>query len=498
MRRTLVVIALSHSLTAPLAAQTADPEGLRQQVEAVLSAAPAGTRFGLLVVDDQGREVLAINPDQRFIPASNTKLYTTAAAMALLAPQEAGAAPGAEGFTRIAPGALIGLAPRKDGTSDVVLVGRGDAALSSAPDCQADCLSELAGQVAGKIRRVHDVIGDASWFPDQRWSPGMSWNNIGTDSGTAIAALSLDDNELPVRIAPGALGQPPVVEIAPYYTLRNEAVTIAPGGQTTLAFERAPNASELRIYGEIALDAVPYKDRLGIDDPAHYAAWQLRRHLQAAGVKVSGAVRSRYRPLALIDDPELRQGRAASVPLPRAGLIGGSGGMPLAQVVARVNKDSQNLYAELLLRRIGRIAGTGSLADGLLAARQLFEGAGLPSGGFDLADGSGMSSYNRVSPRATVALLRWGAGQPWGGQWRASLPVGGIDGTLRRRFAGTPLHGRLFAKTGTLNATNALSGYLIAASGRELTFAAFANDVPGDKGAGGAIDAALGVVAAAN
>lgn len=326
----------------------------------------------------------------------------------------------------------------------------------------------------------------------------MSWNNIGTDSGTAIAALSLDNNELPVKVAPGAQGQPPVVEIPPYYTLRNEAVTIAAGGKTTLAFERAPHGSELRLYGEIAVDAAPFKNLLGIDDPAHYAAWQLRRQLEAAGVRVTGQVRSRYRPLALIDDPTLRQGRDARVPMPRAAFMGGQGGAPLAQVVTRVNKDSQNLYADLLLRRIGRISGTGSLADGLLAARELFESAGLPPGGFEFADGSGMSSYNRVSPRAAVALLRWGAAQPWGAQWRASLPVGGVDGTLKRRFAGTPLQGRLFAKTGTLNATNALSGYLVTASGRELTFAAFANDVPGGKGASAVIDAALGVIAAAN
>lgn len=496
MRQILAVIALS--LAAPAAAQGADPAVLRQQVEAVLSAAPAGTRFGLLVVDAQGREVLAINPDQRFIPASNTKLFTTAAALALLAPIEAGATLGTDDFGRYAPGAFIGLAERKDGARDVVLLGRGDAALSSAADCKADCLAELADYVAKKARKVHDVIGDASWFPDQRWSPGMSWNNIGTDSGTAIAALSLDNNELPVKVAPGTQGQPPVVEIPPYYTLRNEAVTIAAGGKTTLAFERAPHGSELRLYGEIAVDAAPFKDLLGIDDPAHYAAWQLRRQLEAAGVRVTGQVRSRYRPLALIDDPALRQGRDARVAMPRAAFMGGQGGAPLAQVVTRVNKDSQNLYAELLLRRIGRIAGTGSLADGLLAARQLFEGAGLPQGGFEFADGSGMSSYNRVSPRAAVALLRWGAGQPWGAQWRASLPVGGVDGTLKRRFAGTPLQGKLFAKTGTLNATNALSGYLTAASGRELTFAAFANDVPGDKGASAVIDAALGVIAAAN
>jgi D-alanyl-D-alanine carboxypeptidase/D-alanyl-D-alanine-endopeptidase (penicillin-binding protein 4) len=97
-----------------------------------------------------------------------------------------------------------------------------------------------------------------------------------------------------------------------------------------------------------------------------------------------------------------------------------------------------------------------------------------------------------------VALLRWGAGQPWGADWRASLPVGGVDGTLKRRFTAAPLAGKVFAKTGTLNATNALAGYMRAASGRELTFAILANDVPDGTSALAAIDSALGLVAAAN
>ena len=135
---------------------------------------------------------------------------------------------------------------------------------------------------------------------------------------------------------------------------------------------------------------------------------------------------------------------------------------------------------------------------GLAALQVMLDKAGISRLSYDFSDGSGMSSYNRVSPRATVQLLRWGGKQPWGAIWRTSLPVGGIDGTLRRRFAGTALQGKLWAKTGTLNATNALSGYLKTASGRELTFAAFANDVPGDKSATAAIDAALQAIAASN
>src|SRR5580765_5642258 len=147
----------------------AEPGPLQHRVEAALSAAPAGTRFGLMVTTEDGSELVAINPDGRFIPASNTKLLTTAAAFANLAGLDR---PDAAG------GASLRLDRNGGAIPDVILSGHGDARLSSAPDCQVDCLSALADAVAARTRRVRNVVGDDSLFPDQRWSPGMSWNNI--------------------------------------------------------------------------------------------------------------------------------------------------------------------------------------------------------------------------------------------------------------------------------------------------------------------------------
>jgi D-alanyl-D-alanine carboxypeptidase/D-alanyl-D-alanine-endopeptidase (penicillin-binding protein 4) len=125
--------------------------------------------------------------------------------------------------------------------------------------------------------------------------------------------------------------------------------------------------------------------------------------------------------------------------------------------------------------------------------------AGLAKGSYSFADGSGMSSYNRITPRAAVTLLTWIARQPWGMAWRETLPVAGRDGTLRNRFKGTPLEGRLFAKTGSLNASRALSGYLVTKSGRTLAFSALANDMPDgtDAQASAAVDRMLVAIAEA-
>lgn len=326
----------------------------------------------------------------------------------------------------------------------------------------------------------------------------MSWNNIPTDSGTAASALIVDDNELALTVAPGKAGEPATIAVSPFFTVVNLTQTVA-GGQTKLAFDRAVNSRTLRIYGTIAEGAAPWRDLLGIDDPAEYAGWAVREALLARGVKVTGKVVVQHRPAL---------GEPSAAPAPASFALGVTPA-PLDEEVAVINKRSQNLRAEVLLRRLGRQAESqniltstqpaqDTLDSGLVALRGVLEAAGVPRSGFDFSDGSGMSTYNRVSPRGAIALLRWAKDRPWYPAWRASLPIGGVDGTLRRRFAGTPLQAKVWAKTGTLNATNALSGYLQAASGRELAFSVFANDVPDGANAVPALDAALGVIAAAS
>ena len=442
---------------------------LEQRVAAALAAASPGTRFGLVVLDPDGREIVALLPDQRFVPASNTKMFTVAALFA-------------SGLDLDGPDSAAGAAVRLEGR-DVVLSGHGDARLSAAADCTSDCLATLADAVAARTRIVRDVVGDDSWFPDERWSPGMSWNNMPSPSGTGISALSIDDNELALTVTASAIAG------NGYYRVENRTVT---GRVTAVGYDRAPGGSTVRVTGTIAPGRAKLL-KLGIDDPAHYAAWQLAAMLRARGVRVTGVVVTRHRPLDASDDPAKR-GRGPVARPPEPPPLARLRPPPLRDTATITDKVSQNLYAELILRRVGRIAGTGSIADGQAALARMLTAAGVPRVAYDFSDGSGMSSYNRVSPRGVATFLRWAAAQPWGAAWRATLPTSG-EGTLRRRFAGGPA---MQAKTGTLNATNALAGYLRAKSGRELVFAAYAGDVPGDAGAAAALDAALVVVAAEN
>lgn len=340
----------------------------------------------------------------------------------------------------------------------------------------------------------------------------MSWNNIGTDSGTATSAIVIDHNEVPIVVTPGAPEQPPGVKLSAYFRLVNQAVTVA-AGKTELKIDRGVNSRTLRLYGTIAAGAEPWRESLGLDDPADYAGWLVRSELAARGVRFRGTVKTRHRAVVGLEPLPSASAPPSASGSPRFALNGkpaafAEAGTSLDEEVRLINKVSQNLHAELMIRRLAFEDRTvfdvsappipNTLERGLEVARTVFDQAGIPRAGYDFSDGSGMSTYNRVSPRAAVALLRWGQAQSWGPLWRESLPIGGVDGTLRRRFAGTALQGNIFAKTGYINATYALSGYLIAASGQELTFSIFANDVPDGGSALPAIDEAVLAIAAAN
>lgn len=491
----IALLAFALGAAGPAAAQDA---ALRQSVEARLAEAGHGVRFGLVVADAEGRELLAIAPDQRFIPASNTKLFTAAAALRLI--------PGLDRPDEAA-GTSLRMIEHGDGSPpDLILAGNGDATMGDGPQCEANCLEQFADAITTYgFAQVGDIIGDDTIFPDERWGAGWSWNNLETRSGTAISALAVNNNELAMEVRPGAVGAPAIAtwrEGDDLYTLTNDAVTIASteGRATDLWVEHRPNTMTARVYGTILASDPAQTLRIGIDDPALLAAIRLRRLLEARGVEVHGETRAHHRLVQMADDPAKRAQSTLALPTEvysteLARLVPG----PLAVDIRDTMKVSQNLHAELFLRRLGLIAGHGSSADGLAVVRAMLADSGADMRYWEVFDGSGMSAYNRVSPRFMARFLAWTQTQPWGGALKATLPVGGVDGTLRRRFVGTPLERNISAKTGSLFATNALAGFLTAASGRTLVVAVYVNDAPSQPESGGipAIDAALVRIAAA-
>ena len=488
-RALVAAVACSFLFSSSAHSQSAD--------NADLHSALAGLRYGVSVTDLDGKVLVSHRAGERFMPASNAKLFVTAAALATEAELSA-----------LDPALHVRLEPADSGPPKLVLVGRGDPTIGYGDDCEARCLETLAAAVADAgITEVGDIIGDDQWFADERRPLGWSWDDLKFGHGTAISAIAVNENVIPLRISPSATPgegvQAAWVDTGPsYFDLQNGAKTADEDAAWALRLERRFGDLTARLYGELPTGSRTVTLDIGVDNPAHLAAWYFKRALEAEGVSVTGDLQTRRRPLQYADEPKPIDPGAPESPLQcaengqtptRETVIASLPPAPVRHVVNEVNRDSQNLYAEVLLRQLGRAAGTGSTFCGLLQIENHLEAIGVPRHSYHIADGSGLSNYNRATPEAITALLRYVANAPWGDAFRESLPVGGgPDGTLKFRFRGTPLEGRIFAKTGTLNHVDALSGYMLARSGQTLVFSIIVNDRPLDTpSAMHRIDAAL-------
>lgn len=449
-----------------------------------------GTRWGLVVMTMDGRELVSIRPDERFTPASNTKLFTVAAAFHRLGD-----------VTRPDPsmGASVRVEPRTDAPPDIVLVGGGDATLIDADDCERDCLSDLADMiVVNGLTRVGAIYGDDRLFPHEPWGPGWNQDDLIYRSGAPASALVINSNEVVLEISPGDRPGDPVRatwrEDDAYFQIRNEAVTVE-GDKDSLRIEQLPGG-EVRLYGTVGVAVWPQRIPMAANDPAVIAALRFQRLLKERGIEVVGGVLPRHRQLTLADEPKTRGGSVSATETPAGTEIGRVLPPPLIDDLRFLNKQSQNLHAEVVLRRLGLIEGGGSRGEGLAVIEAMLDESGANRGAWDLSDGSGMSTYNRVTPRMVARFLRWTSLQPWGEAFRSTLAIGGVDGTLSRRFRDTALQGRIFGKTGTLTGTNALSGFMTTTKGQTLIFSAYANDRPEEAGSvTAALDAALVAIA---
>ena len=458
---------------------------IADQIEAILERPSARRAFwGIEVVDLRaGETVFEHNADKLFLPASNAKLFSTALALRRL---------GAD--YRFTTTVVSAAQPDENGVldGDLRLVGGGDPNLSARivpydrrREYGADRMApmkNLARQIyeAG-LRKVRgDIVGDDSRYVWEPYPPGWSYADTLLNYGSPVSALAFNDNLIAVHVTPGgAAGRAARVRSTPpvaYFSIANRTATAA--ARTVAAgldIRRGSAPSELVVFGGISLRSRGRSFKLAAGDPARYAAAALRKELEAFGIEISGATRSEHlfpdRAHNLISRAAPRKTK------PYKSVFAARASPPLKEAIRIVNKESQNLHAEMLLREAAlherNIAGIRSTVEEL---RDFLKEAGLAPGEYYLRDGSGLSRHNLVTPSGTVKLLAYMWNSPDRKTYLDSLPVAGRDGTLDWRFSRTPARGRILAKTGTMSHVTALSGYAAAADERAFAFSIYANN----------------------
>ncbi len=494
---------------------------LNEKISAILAAPELShASFGISVSTLEGQPLYGFNDGKLMTPASNVKMTTTAAAYALLP----------RGMTW---NTLVGATGPidADGTlkGDLVILGAGDPTLSirhspyrsvsetaaanasTEPNAEPtpkpkplDPLEELATQVeqAGIRQVTGSVIGDDSFFLYEPYGSGWSWDDLMWPYGAGASALTFNENQIQLNLVPNPAApgnfEPQWTPDVQHFAVDNAMRPVAPGEKPQPGLDRHPGSITVRTFGTAPAEG--FHAEIAVEDPAEFTAQAFQEALMLRGVRVTGTAESAHR--WSVDTADFKDERAKPITLhkveneaayaPTLGrqVVAKRVSVPLADDLKVINKVSQNLHAELVLRLLGKMEGdAGSIAQGARVVRKFRLSAGIDDADFYFYDGSGRSMDDRMTPRAFTRLLSYAATQPWGDEWRESFPIAGVDGTLAGRFKKSPLLGQMQAKTGTHSEANSLSGYMKTQSGKTVVFSILVNNhLPGSEAEIHAID----------
>jgi len=458
LRSSLVCLVVAAPLALTVSASAARDAGgsrLQKAIDGVLDRPAFASGFWAVEVRSlrSGRVLYARNAEKNMKPASTAKLVTTAAALDAFGPDD-----------RLRT--TVEAAGRLDGMGrilgDVYLVGRGDPNLSGrfTDGRITAAFEDLADALKAQgVRRIEGrLVGHEGFFKGDRRGDDWAWGDLVWWYGAEVSALGFNDNSADLKVTPGErVGDPVLVErnpVSSYYRVVSTATTSPSGMASDLRLDRPLGANLIRISGTYPLGLKPWENSVALEDPARYATTVFAEVLAVKGVAVAGTVET------------------SSDPLP-GGLrvLAAHDGAPLAEVLKAVNKPSQNLHAEMLLRLLGaRLKGDGTLESGQAVVEDFLLRSGVHPEGWSLQDGSGLSRSDLLSAHEAVSLLAAMDRHRYAAAFRDSLPIAGVDGTLKNRMRGTPAEGHVLAKTGTLRHVNAIGGYATPRAGDRLVF----------------------------
>ncbi|WP_367042436.1 D-alanyl-D-alanine carboxypeptidase/D-alanyl-D-alanine-endopeptidase [Streptomyces sp. Je 1-332] len=458
----LGVAAATLSVSSPAGAD-AERSGLPEAIDTILGdPRMEGGTASVVVADAASGDVLYQHlPSGRLMPASNTKLLTSTAAMEQLGPDY-----------RFTTDVLTD--GKRRGTTlsgNLYLRGTGD------PTTLAEDYGRLAGKVADSgVRKVSGrLVADDTRFDDRRIGDTWAGDDEFAYYAAQISPLSVapdtdyDTGTVIVEASPGAkAGDRPKVSVTPktdYVDVENTAKTVPAGGEDTLTVEREHGTNTITATGNVPVGGDATKEWITVWEPTGYAAAIFHDALKAHGVRVSGPT------------------KAGTATPKGARRLASHDSMPLKELMIPFMKLSNNMHAENLTKTMGYEATgrPGSWPDGLAAIGGYLKTAGVDPGKLRHVDGSGLSRKNNAPADQLTKLLLSAKGEPWYADWYKSLPVACdpdkfVGGTLRTRMCGTPAALNVRAKTGSLTGASALSGYVKDAGGRELVFSIILNN----------------------
>ncbi len=450
-----------------------NPQELATGIETVLSHPDfLNANWAVLVVDlDSGERLYEKNAGKSFLPASNGKIYTTAAALDQLGVDFRFKTPL---YTRgeIVDGVLHGDIVVR-GTGDPVIGGRftgGDITLLFR--AWADSLKALG------IHKIHgSIIGDDNEFDDIPLGIAWSWDDEPFWYSAEISALSLSDNNVDFTFKSTTEGEPVEISWEPgntdYISVTNNLLTVPSDSARRTRYDKRRGTNQFVIAGELPRGRTG-STSLSITNPTLFFTHVFRETLISAGIEVDGVS---------LDVDALSDSLDYQADDMR--LVATHTSVPLSDIVYELNKISHNLYAEMLLKKLGTVFPVddpdlvpGSAAMGIARAMDTFAAAGVDTSRIHLKGGSGLSRMTYVTAEMTASVLTFMWHHPDDAVKDAfldSLPVGGFDGTIKSRFKAGRTRGKVRAKTGTMTGVSALSGYVPSDVGTNLLFVIMAN-----------------------
>lgn len=406
----------------------------------------------------------SLNPHKLLIPASNMKLFTTASALAMLGPQ----------YTYQTSLHTDGIVRNDTLLGNLYIRGSGDPTISGRHNNgkPLEIFYRWSDIIKSKGIAVIEgsIIGDDNCFDDIELGYSWGWDDLSYYYAAKINGLSFNDNCVDIFIMPAdsIAGKARIVAepVPNYLSISNELVTVSADSQNYIDFYRIPGSNEVRIFGTVKLDADTLKDWITIANPTHYFLKAFQHVLDEDGITV--------RDISDIDNTPLQKPS-----YDRMDTLAVHQSVPMAEIIRTVNKVSQNFYAEQLQKTLGiEQKKEGSTQAGIAAEKDWLAQIGINPEDIFIVDGSGLSRHNMVTAFQVVQVLKAMRQHSDYQIFFDSLPIGGVDGTLKSRLKGSNAQGHVHAKTGYVGHVRALSGYVITKNGREYLFSILVNHYP--------------------